>query len=170
MACALTQGYTLDCRDSVGGIKTIYVTELANKSSITAASGTITAFTLTAGKKFWTYELMKETAALTENITTSDTNGTLFFEQDLTFTIRKMQASLSQEIKLLAQNRLMIIVLDRNGKYWLLGENNGAELQPSTSVTGTAFGDMNGYNLVFKAKEESPMNEVASNLITSLTT
>ncbi len=113
---------------------------------------------------------MKETAALTENITTNDTNGTLFFEQDLTFTIRKMQASLSQEIKLLAQNRLMIIVLDRNGKYWLLGQNNGAELQPSTSVTGTAFGDMNGYNLVFKAKEENPMNEVAANLISGLTT
>ena len=170
MACALTQGYTLDCRDSVGGVKTIYVTELANKASITTASGTITAFTLTAGKKFWTYELMKETANLTENITTSDTNGTLFYDQNLTFTIRKMQASLSQEIKLLAQNRLMIIVLDRNGKYWLLGQNNGAELQPSTANTGTAFGDMNGYSLVFKTKEESPMNEVASNLIAGLTT
>ena len=36
MACALTQGYTLDCADSVGGIKKIYVTELANKSTLTA--------------------------------------------------------------------------------------------------------------------------------------
>lgn len=169
MPCNLTSGYSLDCRDSIGGVKTIYITELANKSSITAASGTITAFTLTAGKKFWTYELMKETASLTENIVTSDTNGTVFYEQDLTFTIRKMQASLSQEIKLLAQNRLMIIVLDRNGKYFLLGQNNGAEMQASSAATGTAFGDMNGYTLAFKSKEESPANEVAANLIAGLT-
>jgi hypothetical protein len=59
MACLLTSGYTLDCADSVGGIKKIYITELANKGSITAASGIITAFTLSAGKKFFTYELHK---------------------------------------------------------------------------------------------------------------
>lgn len=162
-------GIHIRLQDSVGGVNKIFVTELANKASITSASGTITAFTLSAGKKFWTYELMKETASLTENIVTSDTNGTVFYEQDLTFTIRKMQASLSQEIKLLAQNRLMVIVLDRNGKYFLIGQNNGLEMQASSGATGTAFGDMNGYTLAFKGKEESPMNEVASNLIAGLT-
>jgi hypothetical protein len=169
MACVLTSGYQLDCADSIGGIKTIYVTELGNKASITAASGVITAFTLTSGKKFFVYELQKETSNLVENITRNEVNGTTFYEQVLQFTVRKMQASLRNEIKLLAQNRLMIIVLDRNGKYWLLGENNGCEMTNSTGATGTAMGDFNGYTLNFRGAEENPAQEVAANLIAGLT-
>ena len=169
MACLLTSGYTLDCADSVGGIKKIYITELANKASITAASGIITAFTLSAGKKFFTYELQKETSNLVENITRNSVNGTTFYEQVLQFTIRKMAASLRNEIKLLAQNNVMIIVLDRNGKYWLLGENNGCEMTNSTAATGTAMGDFNGYTLNFQGMEEAPCQEVSSGLIAALT-
>lgn len=169
MPCVLTSGYTLDCADSVGGIKKIYITELANKSSVTAASGIITAFTLSAGKKFFTYELQKETSNLVENITRNSANGTTFYEQVLQFTIRKMAASLRNEIKLLAQNQVMIIVLDRNGKYWLLGEQNGCEMTNSTAATGTAMGDFNGYTLNFQGMEEAPCQEVSSNLIAGLT-
>ena len=169
MACNLTSGYSLDCADSVGGIKKIYVTELANKNTLTAASGVITAFTLSTGKQFWTYELQKETSNLVENITRNEANGTTFYEQVLQFTIRKMAASLRNEIKLLAQNRVMIIVLDRNGKYWLLGENNGAEMTNSTAATGTAMGDFNGYTLNFRGTEEAPAQEVSSGLIATLT-
>lgn len=169
MPCLLTSGYTLDCADSVGGIKKIYITELANKASITAASGIITAFTLSAGKKFFTYELQKETSNLVENITRNENNGTVFYEQVLQFTIRKMAASLRNEIKLLAQNTVMIIVLDRNGKYWLLGESNGCAMTNSTAATGTAMGDFNGYTLNFRGTEEAPCQEVTSSLIAGLT-
>lgn len=169
MACALTQGYSLDCRDAVGGIKKIYFTERANKNQITAASGIITTFTLTTGKKFFPYDLFKEAqASFTENITPSGQNGTLFYEQMLTLPIRKMQANLRNEIKLLAQNSLMAIVLDRNDKYWLLGEANGIEMEPSTGATGVNRGDFNGYTLNFKGLEEAPAQEVTSSLIASL--
>lgn len=170
MSCALTQGYTLDCADSIGGIKKIYVTELGNKSAITAASGIITSFTLNSGKKFWTYELVKETSNWTEDQTKSVANGTVFNDQKLMFTVRKMQPSLQQELKLLAQNELMIIVLDRNGIYWLLGENNGMDLITRNGASGTAMGDFNGYTLNFEGKEEAPAKQVSANLIASLTT
>ncbi len=45
MSCALTQGYTLDCRDSLGGIVEVYFTEAANVTASTEASGVITALT-----------------------------------------------------------------------------------------------------------------------------
>jgi len=169
MACALTSGYTLYCADSVGGIKKKYYTELANKSTLTSASGVITAFTLSTGKQFFTYELQKETSNVVENITRNEANGTTFYEQVLQFTVRKLQASLRNEIKLLAQNRVMIIALDRNGKYWLLGECNGCEMTNSTAGTCTAMGDFNGYTLNFRGTEEAPMQEVSSGLISTLT-
>jgi hypothetical protein len=40
MPCVLISGRTLDCRDSVGGIKRLLITELANKATLTTTSGT----------------------------------------------------------------------------------------------------------------------------------
>jgi len=160
MSCALTQGYTLDCRDNVGGVKEIYVTELANVTSSTVSSGTVTAITMLTGSQFWKYQLEKETSSLVEKIQTNDSNGTIYYEQDLDFSIRKLQANWRNEIRSLAQNRLAFIVLDRNGKYWYCGINNGLELQSSDTQTGKGMADFNGYQLKFKGKEELPMPQV----------
>jgi hypothetical protein len=170
MACVLISGNTIDCADSVGGVKTIYMTELGNKSSITTTSGVITAFTLTSGKKFWTFDLEKENAEVTETTQRSVENGTLFYEQSVTFTIKKLKSSSRNDIRLIAQNRLMIIALDKNGVYWLLGELNGVDMGgDNTAKTGKAFGDLSGYTLSFTGKEELPMKEVTASLITALT-
>jgi hypothetical protein len=160
MSCALTQGYALDCRDNVGGIKEVYITELSNMTTPEVTSGTVTAITMQTGSRFWKYQLEKETSALVEHIQTNDANGTVFYEQDVDFTIRKLHATWRDEIKSLAQNRLAVIVLDRNGSYWLCGMNNGLELQSSDIQTGKAMADFNGYHLKFKGKEEQPMPQV----------
>ena len=87
MACALTQGYSLDCKDSAGGITEVYFIEKGNVSGIVAASGVVTGLTKAAGKRFWKYELPKETGSFTHNPTVSSENGTLFFEQNLTIVV-----------------------------------------------------------------------------------
>ena len=168
MPCALTQGYTLDCRDNVGGIKEVLLTELENITAITASNGSISVITMATGKQFRKYQLVKETGTWSEKIQTSTENGTLFYEQDLAFPIRKLAVAWRNELKLLAQNRLVAIIKDRNGIYWLAGENNGLELEPSEGMTGKAMGDFNGYNLVFKGKEENGAQVVASGIITAL--
>lgn len=168
MPCALTSSMTLGCRDSQGGVKTVYITELDNKETITSSAGIITAFELATGKRFWQYDLTKETAELTEKPTTSIENGTLFYDTELKISIMKRDVAKRNEFHLLAQSPLMIIVLDKNGLYWLMGEANGADLMPSESKTGKASGDFNGYNLVFNAKEAQPMNTVQSSLIATL--
>jgi len=61
MACALTQGYTLDCKDSLGGIKAVWFISSANVSSVTEASGVVSAITKASGKVFYKYELVKNT-------------------------------------------------------------------------------------------------------------
>ena len=51
MPCALTQGYVLDCKDSLGGITEVYFMAAQDVSTTTEASGVITAITKKAGKK-----------------------------------------------------------------------------------------------------------------------
>lgn len=169
MSCALTTGFTLDCRQSNGGIEAVYFTELANKSSITSASGVISAFSLTGGKKFFKYELRKKTGQLEQNIQVNNENGTVFYEQTLTIKLDKLEVTKRNEILLLAQNNLMIIVKDNNGNYWLAGETRGALLSAGKGSTGTAFGDMSGFELTFMGEEPELAKQVDSGLITTLT-
>jgi len=170
MACNIVQGNEIDCRDSVGGVLEVYLSEFDNvtQAAITASSGVITAATCASGKRFFTYKLEKENASLVSKEMISVENGTLYNEQTLTFTIKKMTASHRNNIRTLAQNRLHIIVKDANSTYWWLGQTNGADLTAADAATGKAMGDMNGYSLTFVGKEPNAMNTVSAAIVAAL--
>jgi hypothetical protein len=168
MACALTQGYTLDCRESLGGIKAVWLIAYANVSSVTEASGVVSAITKAAGKVFYKYELVKNTGALTETVTASVENGTVFYAQELSIVLNKLQANTRNEILLLAKNTLMAVVQDANDKYWLVGRYTGLDVTGGTAATGTAQGDRSGYTLTFTGGEKELAPEVNSGIIAGL--
>ena len=170
MACALTQGYTLDCKDSLGGIKAMWLIASGNVTAITEASGIVSAITKSAGKVFYKYELVKNTGSLTETITASVENGTVFYAQELSVVLNKLQANTRNEILLLAKNTLLAVVQDANDKYWLLGRVAGLDVTGGTAATGTATGDRNGYTLTFTGNEKELAPEVNSSIIAGLTT
>lgn len=161
MACALTSSLSLDCRDGVGGILEIKVKTHPGTATIdsdfTDTSGTITIASGASRQLWYTYNLEKETASLTEKQMVSQGNGTVFFEQDLKIILNKLSAKLRHELKLLGQNRLMFAVKDMNDIIWLVGMRYGADMVDSTAATGTARGDRSGYEVNFKAKEKEPM-------------
>jgi hypothetical protein len=169
MACALTQGYALDCRDSLGGITEVYFIEKGNVTSVTQASGVISAVVKAATKVFRKYELVPGTSSLTENINASVQNGTVFYAQELSIILNKLQANTRNEILLLAQNSLAAIVGDNNGKYWYLGKTSGINITGGSGATGTAQGDRSGYTLTFSGAEKELAPEVASGIIAGLT-
>ena len=168
MACALTQGFVLDCKESVGGIKSVRFVEFDNVASIAYAAGVAT-LTMVASKKFWKYAQVRETSSSTETITANVQNGTIFYKQELTVILNKLAAATRNEILLLAKNRLMAIVEDMNGNYWLLGAKNGLDITGGNSATGTASGDRNGYTLTFEGMEADPMWSVSSTAISAIT-
>ena len=159
MSCSLTTGYALGCRDSVGGIKTIFVQTLNATGSVnTNGSGLVTGFTPSSVSGSWfEYDLTKATSSMTETLNASTENGTLFYTPEVTFTINKLQTSVRNELRLLARNRLLVIVLDNNGRYWLLGAANGLEASAGTAGTGTAFGDRSGYEMTLTGMEPDAM-------------
>jgi hypothetical protein len=170
MPCALTQGYVLDCKDSLGGMTEVLFIAKADVTATTEASGVITAITKAAGKRFYKYELVKETANFVENINASVENGTVFYQQELTIVLNKLQANTRNEILLLAQSLLVAIAKDNNGNYWYLGKNNGLDITAGNSGTGTAIGDRSGYTLTFTGKEAALSPAVSSGIIAALLT
>ena len=109
MACALTQGYVLDCKDSLGGITEVYFMASQDVSSYTVSGGVITALAKKAGKRFYKYELVKGTSSVVENINASVENGTIFYQQELNIILNKLQANTRNEILLLAKNLLVAV-------------------------------------------------------------
>jgi len=170
MACALTQGYSLSCRDSAGGIKAVYLIEFENVSGVTESAGTVSAIGKANNARFWKYNLQRATGSWNEAYTDSAENGTSFHVQTLTIVLNKMQAATSNEIKLLAQNRLIAVVQDRNDKYWLLGEENGLQRSGGQAASGTAMGDRNGYDLTFTSDNKDYAPEVTIGIISGLET
>lgn len=166
--CAIINGDELDCRNSVGGIEEIYVTEFQNKNTLTETSGIITAFTLLSGKRFWTYQLEKENAEATETAQVSVENGTVFFDQSINVTLKKWTAAKRNKVNLLQQNRVMIIAKYRTGTYVLYGKTAGLDLTVIESKSGKAYGDLNGFTLTFTGKEPNLAPELTSSLITTL--
>lgn len=167
MPCALTQNYNLDCRDSVGGIRTIYVMELDNATTITASAGIVTGITKATGKKFYKYNLIMNTAEAEDTLTGNRENGTLFSAQTLKFPINKMTVAVRNELLLLAANRLLFVVVDENGLGWLFGKEYGLTLTTGAAKTGKAKADRNGYELSFEGEEkELALNVNAATLLT----
>ena len=99
---------------------------------------------------------------MTSTSTIDSVGGTSFYDNVAAFTINKLAAAKSNEIKLMILARLFVIVKDNNGKYWSLGADAFAEGSSLIAQTGQAFGDANQYALTFQGLEVEPAEEIAT--------
>ena len=170
MACAIVSGYTIDCRDSVGGIDAVFFAEFGNVT-ILDASGVVTGITKVTGKKFYKFEIpTKSSAVASSNPTGSIENGSLFFEQTLDFPINKRDATTRNIITTLSKNKVVAVTLDKDGTYRMYGKQFGMYLGGSTGTSGAAAGDAQGYVLKFEATEKEDFFEVSNAIGLALTT
>ena len=160
MACDLTLGRKEPCKDVVGGLKNVYFVDFGDLGTVTLTDDEITNITglnqdgnLTAFK----YEL-KGNSSFEQAITSSRENGTTFFEQTLTLTLKKLTKEDNKELKLLAYGRPHVAIEDYNGNVFMMGLEHGAEVTGGTVSTGAAMGDLSGYTLTMVASEISPAN------------
>lgn len=169
MSCDISHGRIEPCKDAVGGLKNLYIlnygmydetditydTALGYEDQITAINLSPIAPALTA--YIYKFEL-KGTNSFEQTITSSRENGTTFFEQVLTVTLKKQDAITHKQIKLLSYGRPNIIVENNNGQYFIAGLLRGMDVTAGTISNGTALGDMNGYSLTFTGQEATPAN------------
>ena len=170
MACELTKGRSLDCKHSTGGIKAVYFVQLEDVILTNIEAGVISDIEFESGATtaLYKYTLPRATGSFTETLTGSPENGTFFYEPTFNIMLHGLSSADQNEIKLLAQNRLVVFVqlnarLSTGGHDVLLclGGENGMELTTGTAASGAAFGDMSGYNLTFGGMERFPVSVVA---------
>ena len=170
MACNLTRGLLVDCKDKIGGLKKIFFTQ-SYCSDIRASAtfnGTNALQMDTAGFANWDiyggstvnvfqYDLRPNLSSMTVNVNSDPTTGTTFFEQTLSITLQKLSVAQTNELKLISYNRSQVFVFDNNDNVFLLGMDNGCDVSGGTAVSGAAKGEMTGFTLELRAEEKDPM-------------
>jgi len=142
-----------------------YVSNFEDITDITKLGTPEVIDTITGGDWF-EYVPNKNSSNAVENVQSSLENGTVGYEQVITMIFGKMEADKRNQIALMGAGTLMIIAKDKNGRFWLYGENDGMVLSGGNTGTGTALTDLNGYNLTFTAMEGELAYEVAETAFT----
>jgi len=163
--CDITSGFTLGCRDSVGGITNLYILSGSIDDVSYAGEGVIDY--ISGSGEWFKYELFRQTSDMTEAISATPENGTVYYEQTVNAVFFKLQSATRNQVKVLAQNPNLKVIVETNngtvdgvGQYWLMGQDRGMQLLSGTGATGTAYGDLNGYNLTFTGQEPNPASEI----------
>jgi len=173
MACtALTKGRGLDCNRVSGGIKFVYFgvydqfTAPIETVGIVQASGEISDIEMDTGG-LYRYTMPLGVASMTETITGSRENGTIFYTPSLTVILNRLTKEDQNQIKLLGATKLVCFAQLNatltNGHDVIvgLGVTNGMELNAGTIDSGAAWGDRGGYTLTFDGLEPIPSPMVA---------
>ena len=161
--CEISAGRIVDCKDSLGGIKTIYIgnyVDLVSGSEwLAATADTVTQIGVSSGTAitYYEFELRPELSSLVVNYMADPASGTTFFEQVLSCTFQKLEATDIADIRELCQGRPNIWVLDNNQKCWLLGAEFGCNVTGGNIQTGVAYSDLNGFTVDFTAREQNPI-------------
>ena len=174
MACtALTKGRGLDCNRISGGIKNIYFgvydqfTAPITTTGIVQANGEISDIEMATSTGLYRYTTPLGVASISESITGSRENGTIFYTPTVNVVLNKLTKEDQNQIKLLGQTKVVIFAelnaTLANGHNVIvgLGITNGMELNAGTMDSGAAFGDRNGYTLTFDGLENKPFAMVA---------
>lgn len=162
-ACQVASSINNSCLSQVGGLRKVFIFQ--DVTGTTETAGEITAIGGTGN--CYTYELRKNGgSSLTETINNSLENGTLFYQQDLVMVFHKLDTTLRNQIKLLAQNRgLKVVVEDNNGNLFFLGKDfDGGYLSAGTAATGVSFGDASNYSITLSFFQKDGMLLLADTL------
>jgi len=165
MACtALTRGRGLDCNRISGGVKKIFFSVFDEDVSYTYDGSNpleIDAIDWNA-TTIYEYVMPLGVASVTDTITGSRENGTIFYTPTVNIMLNKLTKEDQNEIKLLGKSKVRIFaqlnqqLANGHDVFIALGMANGMELNAGTMDSGAAFGDRNGYTLTFDGLEALP--------------
>ena len=185
MACLLSKGIKLDCSNNTGGVEAIWITAVDDIATLTvqevdgsptAGDGTVTALTMDATKSFLKFETLRNSISFEQPSSINLENGSTFYTHTIQFQIPKQDVTKRNKIYQLAagQQKVLVIVKDMNGQYWLSGAQSdgstGVALQVSVAnaMTGKAKGDMNGYDVTLVAELNTIAFSVPSGTATAV--
>jgi len=160
MACSLTQGHSLDCKDALGGITDVVLAAYDDviATGFTLTSGEIT--DLPTGITLYRYQV-DDLNATFDSPGTAEENGPMVWTTEITCRLRGISNNKRTELQLLARNRLVVFLVPHRGPGWdkkifACGTYRGLQLTAGGFSHGAGMGDFTGMNLTFSGQTPIP--------------
>jgi hypothetical protein len=156
MSCNLTLGRNEPCKDSVGGIASVFFCNYTGSfGASTQGDSDARIESLPSGLTVYQYDI-KGNSSYTETVNSSRDNGTTFFNQELVLNLKKLTNEMTTQLKLMAYGRPQIFIHTMAGDTLLVGQREGADVTGGTIQTGATLGDLYGYSITFTGQEQFP--------------
>lgn len=171
MSCVQAlNGIAADCQTNVGGVREVYIANFDDVTTIEVdgTSNMISTITMAASAKFKKYAFKKNTSSMTSTLNVDPANGVNFVQTDLSLVFAKQETVKRMEIAKLSLGELRVIVLDANGKYWFLGQEEFVSATAGTAETGVNRQDGNRYSITLTDYSASYPYEVDPTIIAGL--
>jgi hypothetical protein len=162
MSCILSTGYTIGCKTQAG-VQKVFIGSW-NDTSLTYTLGTNSIITGFGGAttSFYTFQQPIETSSFTAPAEVNTENNAIQYNQTLSITVQGMNAALLNQIKILGQGVWRVLILDKNGAYFLMGKSGPVQVSAIEAGLGKAGTDLSGATITFTAKEDQALSEVES--------
>ena len=143
----IVSGYNRKCKDSVGGIRKVWLCKYVkySRSQILTDGNILVLFPDTFIYSFHSVEASNASESMEQN------EGGKFYNQSISLTF---QGADQKEIELLQNIDFRILYLDNNGIYKIFGLHNGMEAGAITYETGSSKNSLNGFKINFTGKEK----------------
>jgi len=118
MACNLSAGRNEPCKDSVGGIASVFFCNYTGSFGASSqADADALIESLPSGLTVYEYDL-KGNSSYTETVNSSRDNGTTFFSQELVLNLKKLTNEMTTQLKLMAYGRPQIFIHTMARRYY----------------------------------------------------
>ena len=153
------------CNNSAGGVQRFYIVNTVDidKTSINRNDdGELTEMTINGD--MYPYVPYVDSSSWSDTLTVAPENGTLYYEQ----TANIIMGANNQELRNIVDrmgkaSNMVVLVLDNNGKLWLIGDPYGKRrtwLSSGNSNSGVGYGDRNGWELTVMCRNSEPAFQV----------
>jgi hypothetical protein len=151
MACSITKGLKLACKDSRGGIKKIDFA-IFDEYGFTVTAQEVATLPVTLTEVF-RYEVKGTGNTLVETGTINTDNRTTEIAQVITAVFPKLNKDTEVQLQALEAGRVIAFVHDYNGNVKVVGIDSGMDATTSAGQTGGAGGDLSGYNITLQSMD-----------------
>lgn len=139
--------YLRGCKDGSGGVKSLWLFPWAKYSRKDIVRDGIV---LTSFPNNTIYKFEGNFASSFTDVASFDRHGEKF-DQTISGTFTKMESRFYFDN--VRGKLLRAVVLDNNGNYWLLGQDNGLRATQYQKGTGSSKSELNGYTLTLSGSE-----------------
>lgn len=160
------KGITNDCATSKGGIREVYIADWA-KDLFTLGETKDTVASLKPDAKFYKFFVKKNTSSFTSTATIDLANGVNYVSTELNLVFTRQETAKRVEMSALLLNDVACLVVDANGKVWVMGLESPVNATAATAESGTAATDGNKYSITLTDESSTFLYEYTGDLPTT---